>query len=103
MPTGMALNLIIANCRDREFEFYSAILGKSSELNQNCLSVFKISFFSHTVPVAKISYKGKEQVCSLMWSCDFMPAILIILSIFYPLLRDNRSGRLGVDIRCAVV
>lgn len=29
MLTGMALNLIIANCREREFEFYSAILGKA--------------------------------------------------------------------------
>lgn len=29
MPTGMELNLITANDRDREFEFYSAILGKA--------------------------------------------------------------------------
>lgn len=52
--------------------------------------------------LAKTSYQRKEQVCHLMWSCDFMPAILI-LCILYPFLRDKRSGRLGVHIRCPVV
>lgn len=31
MPPGVALNLMIANCRDREFEFYSTILGKAQK------------------------------------------------------------------------